>query len=334
MTGTKAARRRHRRAKKEAWREAGHARVVETFRRWGIEQRLPPELVHALAATRRQPLFDREARRPEVAPVIAAIEKRLGEPVSGGGLSPRDFFELVLPGIARLPKGLPGIPRTPVIGEIIDRFDATLEEYVKELHGRSWSAAFERSRIDRAVYLVHMEGRFHVERRTFEHRPFEVDGISRRVWHLTDWPEGPVLVQAHAFDRAEERLPYDAGIVHFAIVASLSRPIIVGRQGDSLQVELRVGGMKHGYLLVTELAGEPGGKPRHLVRTFETLGMRGTPEGQRLRKKMSEDEIRRLGLDTIEAFASDAVQARRRQLEKLGFGPNFEIAEELRRRPA
>lgn len=327
------ARRKHRLEKRAEWTHRGHDRVVRAFAKWGLgDLRMPAVFVDALAATTRRRIFPARIDDPALAAAARAIEAALAEPFDGAGdLTPAEFFEVVVPSLLGLTPDWRRLAGTTVWLRILELLDETIGTFQEERVRRARRVAFEHTRIAEGVvfFVESEERRFALRMRRLESQSFEIDEKPRRVWRVAEWPEGPVYVQAHALMRLEERLPYRPGDGQMAMLGSLFAPSIVERRGHHLKVAVRVGELKVGYLIVLELAPGSDGKRRHLVRTFETLGMRGTPEGRRLRQVLSEEEIRRMGLDRIDAYANDDVQGMRPKLERLGLGANFALAEEL-----
>jgi len=324
MSKDRISRRRHRLERRALWRRRGHEAIAAVFARWGIEG-LPRTLIDRLAAAGRKRIFPARIEHRPTAELARAIEERLRRPFEGG-VSPADYFELVTPALASL-RGLAGLPRKAI--EAIREALARHEDYKAESLRRANAVAVEHLRLDRAVFLVDTdEKRFSIRTLVPRERTFVIDEVPRRVWHVVDWAGGPVYVQAHALRRLKERVPLDTGHGQMCLLASLARASIVERRGDGLIVDLRVGEDKVGYACVLELAGA------YLVRTVKLLGMAGTPEGERVRRILTREQISRLGVDTVEAFATGALDALRPVLERFGFGSMYAFGEKLERRPA
>jgi hypothetical protein len=118
--------------------------------------------------------------------------------------------------------------------------------------------------------------------------------------------ELPVYVQAHALRQMHERLdlPSMGPWSEFFLAQSLIEPKVArGCGGGDVLVEFRFDVRKVGYLVLSRVGD------RALVRTFLLLTMAGTPEGDRLgrRLRLTRDEARWLGLHRLSSLAaSDA----------------------------
>jgi hypothetical protein len=120
----------------------------------------------------------------------------------------------------------------------------------------------------------------------------------------------PAFVQAHALRQMHDRL--DLGGMRpwseYNLALSLINPVRVdgraGREGGSAMIEYRVQERRAGYLMVKRV-GE-----RVLVRTFLFLTMAGTPEGDRLarRLRLTRDEAAWLGLHKLSSLAATDVR--------------------------
>ena len=108
-----------------------------------------------------------------------------------------------------------------------------------------------------------------------------------------------VYIHAHALRRLFQRVTIaSTEVVADFLYESLSMPKFVRNSDDQLLVEYRFGDTLMGYLPVEFIEG------KYLLRTFLFLTMDGTPEGQRLRKRLSirRHGIETMGLDKLEAF--------------------------------
>jgi hypothetical protein len=120
----------------------------------------------------------------------------------------------------------------------------------------------------------------------------------------------PVFVQGHALRQLHERLdlPGMRPWSEYHMVQSLLNPVRVdvrgGRERGSVMLEYRIQDRKAGYLIVTRIGS------RVLVRTFLFLTMAGTPEGDRLarRLRLTRDEAAWLGLHRLSSLAASDVR--------------------------
>jgi hypothetical protein len=119
--------------------------------------------------------------------------------------------------------------------------------------------------------------------------------------------ELPVYVQAHALRQMHERLdlPRMRPWAEFFLAQSLRNPTVAREcGGGDVLVEFRLEERKVGYLVLSRVGG------RALVRTFLLLTMTGTPEGDRLgrRLRLTRDEARWLGLHRLSSLAASDVR--------------------------
>ena len=113
----------------------------------------------------------------------------------------------------------------------------------------------------------------------------------------------PVYVQAHALRNLDLRvnLPAAAPYLQAWLADALARPTVAARSGPGgrdLLIEFRVGEHRLGYL-VARLAGRA-----VAVRTFKFLTMAGTPEGDRIERRLGllRRDAEWLGLHDLAAF--------------------------------
>jgi hypothetical protein len=119
--------------------------------------------------------------------------------------------------------------------------------------------------------------------------------------------ELPVYAQAHALRQMHERLdlPRMRPWAEFFLAQSLIEPKVArGCGGGDVLVEYRFDVRKVGYLVLSRVGD------RALVRTFLLLTMAGTPEGDRLgrRLRLTRDEARWLGLHRLSSLAASDVR--------------------------
>lgn len=111
----------------------------------------------------------------------------------------------------------------------------------------------------------------------------------------------PVYIQSHAIAQAYKRLSVDERdrSLHFVLAQSLHHPrIVLGRDGQLL-VDVRFRDERVGYLVAERLPDAI------LVKTFLLVTMRGTPEGERLhrRLRLSRADLEYLELDDFAKLA-------------------------------
>ena len=140
--------------------------------------------------------------------------------------------------------------------------------------------------------------------------------------------ELPVYVQAHALRQMHERLnlPSMGPWSEFFLAQSLIEPRVArGCGGGDVLVEFRFDVRKVGYVVLSRVGD------RALVRTFLLLTMTGTPEGDRLgrRLRLTRDEARWLGLHRLSSLAASDVRDDAelvRILAECGCGQLAEVA--------
>lgn len=141
-----------------------------------------------------------------------------------------------------------------------------------------------------------------------------------------------VYIQHHALIRLTERLaPLDRISIENQVCISLMEPVVLPRDNGSFLVELRISGIKAGYLL-TEIL-----KDILVIKTFLFITNGGTPEGRRLQQVAGLGRLDReyLAIDRLSTFAKVDIREDK-HLEALfteaGCGCLFALHDELKRR--
>lgn len=152
-----------------------------------------------------------------------------------------------------------------------------------------------------------------------------------------------VYIQDHAIKRLIERInikPY--GYIFDCVARSLSKPKVVGKDGESYLLEFNYYSYKLGYLVISIH------KNIAVIRTFKFITMAGTPEYYKLSKELkgTKEEFEYWGLHSLDIVNSD-ISKDGKLLEifnKCDLGhllkfsavhgvenPKFEIASEIRK---
>ncbi|SIO63336.1 hypothetical protein SAMN05444166_7316 [Singulisphaera sp. GP187] len=206
-------------------------------------------------------------------------------------------------------------------------------ELITELHETIQRFLAFNSRLDGPIYTVRHQadpegGRFTctttVGRTKPEALSIESGGIRRRAFRcgsMENYDTGeitwiswdgqvlgldtssqfPVYIQSHAITQAYRRLGVVASdrSLHYLLVKALRHPQVTPGRDGHLLVDVRLGEYLVGYLVAERIADKV------LVKTFLLITMRGTPEGEKLhrRLRMSRADLEYLELDNFAKLA-------------------------------
>lgn len=260
--------------------------------------------------------------------VIMPLRAVLGHVGAGAG---------ILPSVRRLiDRALPELER--IVGEqapgLFERVSTVAAKVAVVCGGADWGVVCWRLDVPRAAEARKVGAAFVLSRSVSEVVQVRVDGSNRPAYRVgcpeatghemggtgARWVsvpaslfgeaspgELPVYVQAHALRQMHERLdlPMLRPWAEYHMSQSLLEPRVArGCGGGDMLVEFRLNDRKAGYLVVSRVGD------RALVRTFLLLTMAGTPEGDRLgrRLRLTRDEARWLGLYRLSSVAASDVR--------------------------
>lgn len=166
-----------------------------------------------------------------------------------------------------------------------------------------------------------VDGYDHIDWVTWDSKKLKLPGSAQ---------EYPVYVQTHAIRNLYERLsmPSDFSLPIDWLYHSLRTPEFYKGKEDTPLVEYRFLGQKVGYLPVAMVDGKA------VVRTFLFLTMAGTPEGEKLHRRLhvSRNGVETMHLDSLGSFLLSDLSADGdlvRILSSCGCGHLFEMAKGL-----